>query len=172
MAERNELTGRTESDELLRERSVGEIRQDIAARRENITETVDKLSEQVQRKLDWREYVADHPFAALGLAAGAGMVVAGIFTKRATPAERIMCALSDSVEDLTGRVRNQLDFLPEKSSGARGTVMVAAATIIGKALTDYLGTRVSETVNSRHHTNQQEETQYYNDQSYSRGTSA
>ena len=172
MAERNELIGWIESDESSRERSVDEIRHDIAARRENITETVDKLSEQVQRKLDWREYVVDHPFAALGLAAGAGMVVAGIFKQRATPAERIMCALSDSVEEITGRVRNQLDFLPEKSSGVKGTAMVAATTMIAKALTNYLGSGVSETVNSRHRTNQQDETQYYNDQGYAGGTSA
>lgn len=43
MAERNELTSRTEFGESSRERSVDEIRQDIAARRETITETVDKL---------------------------------------------------------------------------------------------------------------------------------
>ena len=172
MAERNELTSRTESDELSRERSVDEIRHDIAARRENITETVDRLSEQVQRKLDWREYVADHPFVALGLAAGAGVVVAGIFKQRTTPAERIMCALSDSVEEITGRVRNQLDLLPGKRPGAGNAVMVAATTMIAKTLTDYLGSRLSEAEKNRHPTTQQDETQYYNDQGYAGGASA
>lgn len=172
MAERHELTTRTEMDDSFKERSVDEIRQDIAARRETITETVDKLSEQVQRKLDWREYVADHPFAALGLAAGTGVVLAGLFKPRSSPAERIMCALSDSVEDITGRVRDQLDFLPEKRPKTKGALMVAATSIITKALADYLGNRLNGVGDSQHNRNQPDGVQHQSEQGYSRGTSA
>lgn len=171
MAERNELTSRTEFGESSRERSVDEIRQDIAARRETITETVDKLSEQVQRKLDWREYVANHPFAALGIAAGTGILVAGLFKQRSTPAERIMCALSDSVEDLTGRLRNQLDFLPTKRPSAGSTLMIAATSIIAKAMTDYLGNRLSEPGIPPPYANPQDARQAEREQIYARSTS-
>ncbi len=139
MVERNELITRPEPDESNRERSVDEIRQDIAARRETITETVDKLSEQVQRKLNWREYIADYPFAALGIAAGTGIILSGLLKSRSTPAERIMSALSDSVEDISGRVRSQLDFLPGKNPKTKNAFMVAATSILTKAVADYVG---------------------------------
>ena len=171
MAERNELTPRTEFGESFRERSVDEIRQDIAARRETITETVDKLSEQVQRKLDWREYVANHPFAALGIAAGTGILVAGIFKQRSTPGERIMCALSDSVEDLTSRLSNELDFVLTKRPSAGSALMIAATSIIAKTMTEYLGTRLSEPGTPQPYTNPQDAIQTEREQIYARGTS-
>lgn len=172
MAEKNELTLRTEFDDPFRERSVGEIRQDIAARRETITETVDKLSEQVQRRLNWREYVADHPVVALGIAAGTGMLVAGIFRQRSTPAERIMCALSDSVEDLTGRLRNQFDLLPGKRPSARGALMVAATSMIANAIADHWGNRLSQTGNPYPDATRPDAVPHQGDQDYARGTSA
>ena len=171
MAERNELTSRTEFGESSRERSVDEIRQDIAARRETITETVDKLSEQVQRKLDWREYVANHPFAALGIAAGTGILVAGLFKQRSTPAERIMYALSDSVEDLTDRLRNQLDFLPAKRPSTGSALMIAATSIIAKAMTEYLGNRLTEPGVPQPYANPQDAVQAEREQIYARSTS-
>ena len=172
MVERNELTTRTDLDESLRERSVDEIRQDIAARRETITETVDKISEQVQRKLNWREYVADYPLAALGLAAGTGLLLAGIFKARTSPAERIMSALSDSVEDITGRVRNQLDFLPDKRPKTKSALMVVATSLITKGLTGYVGSQFSGLEKSQSTRNQPDVAHRQSDDTYSRGTSA
>lgn len=171
MVERNELTTRTELEESSRERSVDEIRQDIAARRETITETVDKLSEQVQRKLNWREYVADYPFAALGIAAGTGIILSGLLKSRTTPAERIMSALSDSVEDISGRVRSQLDFLPDKNPKTKSALAVAATSILTKALADYVGNQFSGARSSSHNRDRQVEDAQPG-QVYTRSTSA
>src|SRR5262245_27644675 len=112
MAERNNLTAdwresaSGEGDTGVSERSAAEIRHDIAARRESISEAVDRLSDRFQRRLDWRAYVSDYPLAALGVAAGAGFLVARIFKPRQSAGDRIKDALAYGIEDLTSRVRN------------------------------------------------------------------
>jgi ElaB/YqjD/DUF883 family membrane-anchored ribosome-binding protein len=149
MAERNNLAsttqGATQKPESASgaERSADEIRQDIAARRESITETVDRLSDRFQRTLDWRAYVSDYPLMALGVAAGAGFLVSGIFKRRQTPAERIKDAFAYSFEDLADRFRHRLeDVGPRKSGFGFGRTVKAAATgAITKAVTDYLRNR-------------------------------
>jgi ElaB/YqjD/DUF883 family membrane-anchored ribosome-binding protein len=125
------------------ERSADDIRQDIAARRESISEAVDRLSDRFQRRLDWRAYVSDYPLAALGVAAGMGFLVARIFKPRPSAGERIKDALAYGIEDFTGRIRNQLnDLAPRKSEfGVGRTVKAAAAGLITKAVTDYLQNR-------------------------------
>jgi ElaB/YqjD/DUF883 family membrane-anchored ribosome-binding protein len=145
MAERNNLTAASQRQESSSnaERSADEIRQDIAARRESITETVDRLSDRFQRTLDWRAYVSDYPMLALGVAVGAGFLISGIFRRRPTPAERIKEALAESFEDLTDRFRHRLeDLSPRRSSlGVGRTVKAAATGAITKAVTDYLRDR-------------------------------
>ena len=153
MAERNNLSaawpGPSSSTEGSREgsteRSADEIRQDIAARRESITETVDRLSDRFQRTLDWRAYVSDYPLAALGVAAGLGFLAASMFRPRPSPGERIKDALAYSVEDLTDRFRHQLDNLAPRNSnlGLGRTVKAAATGLITKAVTEYLRNRLA-----------------------------
>jgi ElaB/YqjD/DUF883 family membrane-anchored ribosome-binding protein len=122
------------------ERSAEEIRQDIAARRESITDTVDRLSDRFQQTLDWKAYVSDHPMAALGIAAGLGFLAAGIFKPRPSASNRIKDALADGIEDLASRFHHQLkNVAPYRSgSGLGGTVKAAVAGLITKAATDYL----------------------------------
>jgi ElaB/YqjD/DUF883 family membrane-anchored ribosome-binding protein len=145
MAEGNNLTAASQGQESSSgaERSADEIRQDIAARRESITETVDRLSDRFQRTLDWRAYVSDYPLVALGVAAGAGFLVSGIFKRRPTPAERIKYALAESFEDLADQFRHRLeDLAPRRSGFGFGRTVRAAATgAITKAVTDYLRNR-------------------------------
>jgi ElaB/YqjD/DUF883 family membrane-anchored ribosome-binding protein len=138
MAERNNLITHPESDEVNDDRSIEEIRQDIAARRESIAGTVDKLSDRFQKQLDWREYIAKSPFVAIGVAAGVGFLLAGIFKPRPTPGERMISALSDSIEDIADRFRNQLDESPfSKGRSSIGqTVKAAATAMVTKAVTD------------------------------------
>ena len=54
------------------ERSSDDIRQDIVKGEENISQTVEQIGERIKEKLDWREYVKDSPYVALGAAAGIG----------------------------------------------------------------------------------------------------
>lgn len=127
------------------ERTAEEIRLDIAARRESISDTVDLLSDRVQRTFDWRTYLNEYPLVAVGVAAGAGLLVASLFKRRATPTERMVEALADAVEDITDRFRGQLDSVGVKrSSGLSRTVKAAATGALTKAATDYLRNRLTE----------------------------
>jgi hypothetical protein len=121
------------------ERSAEEIRQDIAARRESISETVDRLSDRFQRKLDWRSYVTDYPLAAVGVAVGVGFLLSGLFKPRPSPRERIMDAVAESLEDVTDRFRDRLADLdlPVKRPGLGKTVKAALTATLTKAALDY-----------------------------------
>lgn len=143
MAERNDVAIRTRPASDTGERSAEEIRQDIAAKRETITETVDKLGERIQETLDWREYIAQYPYVALGLAAGLGFLVSGIFKRNPTPTERMVDALADSVEDITDRFRDSLgDVIPKKKGPGR-TVKAAVTGAVTTAATNFIKNRVS-----------------------------
>ena len=139
MVERDSIAIQTNDTD--NERSAREIRQDIAARRESIADTVDRLSDKFQQTLDWRTYAADYPFVALGLAAGAGYLVSRLFKPKPTPRERIMDAVAESIEELRGRFSDQLDFLPQKRFEAGKTVKAAASAMITKAAADYVKNR-------------------------------
>jgi hypothetical protein len=133
------------------ERSAEEIRQDIAAKRDTISETVDRLGERIHQTLDWREYVADHPYVALGAAAGLGLLLSGIFKPRPTPRERIMSALAESAEDLADRFRGALSDLPlERKTGPGRTVKAAATAMITKAAVDFIKNRLTGTLAERY----------------------
>jgi hypothetical protein len=106
MAERIDIVGRTPDTGA---RSSQEIREDIAAKREAITETVDRLGERIHQTLDWHSYVAEHPYVAIGAAAGIGVLVSGIFKRRPSPRDRMIDALAETIEDITDRVRGNLD---------------------------------------------------------------
>src|SRR5262245_50780770 len=151
MAERNDLTSAPfsfrqgqEQDEISgAERSAEEIRHDIAARRESITDTVDRLSDRFQQTFDWKAYVSDYPLAALGVAAGLGFLAARIIKPRPSAGKRIKNALAYGIEDLAGRFRHQLEtVVPNRSgSGLGRTVKAALAGLVTKAATDYLQNR-------------------------------
>jgi len=145
MAERSDLTAASSSwqgqDAITGgERSAEEIRQDIAARRESITDAVDKLSDRFQQTLDWKAYVSDHPLVALGVAASLGFLTARIFKPRPSAGKRIKDALAYGIEDLAGRFHHQLENVaPHRSGlGLSRTVKAAVTGLITKAATDYL----------------------------------
>ena len=151
MAERNDLTSGPSSfrqghgQDVISgvERSEEEIRQDIAARRESITDTVDRLSDRFQQTFDWKAYVTDYPLAALGVAAGLGFLAARIIKPRPSAGKRIKDALAYGIEDLAGRFHHQLENVaPHRSSAGLGrTVKAALAGLVTKAATDYLQNR-------------------------------
>ena len=125
------------------ERSAEEIRQDIAARRESITGTVDRLSDRFQQTFDWRAYVSDYPLAALGVATGLGFLAARIIKPRPSAGRRIKDALAYGVENLAGHFQHQLENVTPHRSGPSlsGTVKAALTGLVTKAATDYLQNR-------------------------------
>lgn len=136
MAERTNLATRRRADEG-EERSAHEIRQDIAATRETISETVDKLGERINQTLDWREYVAEYPAIALGLAAGLGFLISGIFKRDPTPQERILDAVADITEDITDRVASVAGNVIKRKMISGKTVTAAITAAAAKAAIDF-----------------------------------
>lgn len=119
------------------ERSAEEIRQNIVATRESITDTVDRLNDRFQETFDWRTYVGRNPLVAVGVAAGLGLLVSAIFKPRATPLDRMKAALADSVEDFTDHLRSQIDGVVQRP-GFSQTVKAAATGLAVKAASDFL----------------------------------
>lgn len=152
MAERTDVATRMREEDTF-ERSAEEIRQDIAARRESISETVDRLGDRIHETLDWREYVVEYPYIALGLAAGVGFLVAGIFKikRDPTPRERIMDAFAEITEDLTDRVRGSLEDVVPKKGGPGKTLKAAATAAVTKAALDFAKKKATDAFAGRSH---------------------
>lgn len=150
MAERTDVATRMREEDTL-ERSAEEIRQDIAARRETISETVDRLGDRIHETLDWREYIAEYPYVALGIAAGVGYIVAGIFKfkREPTPRERIMDALAEITEDVTDRVRGSIQEVVPKKGGPGTTLKAAATAAVTKAALDFAKKKATEAFTGR-----------------------
>ena len=149
MAKGNQLntsagTAMAHSEATETERSADEIRQDIAAKRESITETVDRLSDRFQQTFDWRTYVSNYPVVALGVAAGLGFLASGILKPRATPTERMKDALADCFEDFTDRFRSQIDDVTTRRPGLNQTVKAAATGLLVKAAAEFVRNRISD----------------------------
>ena len=99
MTEREHLNNTKEANV---ERSAEDIRQDIAKEKENISQTVEQIGGRIKEKLDWRGYVKDSPYWALGAAAGLAYLASRMFIRRATPMERIMRPIAEEVRDSLG----------------------------------------------------------------------
>ena len=137
MAERNNIVTQMPAGDDEDTRSAEAIRQAIAAKRDTISETVDKLGDRIHETLDWREYIADYPVVAIGLAAGIGFLVSGIFKHRPTPQERIMDAVADITEDLTDRVSSVAGDALKKKMFSGKTVKAALTATVTKAALDF-----------------------------------
>jgi len=146
MVERTNLAIQQRSSDDVPNRSTDAIRNDIAAKRESISETVDKLGDRIQETLDWREYIAEYPGVALGLAAGAGFLISGIFKRRPTPRDRIMDAVAELTEDMTDRVGGVMAGVIQKNLVSRRTVKAAAVAMLGRALMDLAKKQISNAI--------------------------
>jgi ElaB/YqjD/DUF883 family membrane-anchored ribosome-binding protein len=122
------------------ERSTEDIRRDIAKKEENISRTVEQIGERIQEKLDWRGYVKDSPYWALGAAAGVGFLASGMFRTRATPVKRIM-------NSVAGEVRDSLDSLRAIAAGP-GLIKVTLLGLATKAAAGWLQHATSTAVSS------------------------
>jgi hypothetical protein len=124
-------------------RSAEEIRQDIAAKRESIADTVDRLGEKIQGTLDWKGYVMRHPYASLGVAAGAGLLVGGLIWRKQRPLERILDAFSDAADDVAGDIRKSLRRFVVKA-GAPVMFKNAMTGVLSKAVSSYVRSRFTD----------------------------
>ena len=123
------------------ERSTENIRHDIAKREEKISRTVEEIGERIKEKLDWREYVKDSPYVAMGAALGLGYLASGMFIRSATPMERIM-------RPITREVRDSLGALRAEATGP-GLITAALLGIATKAIAGWIKNTASKAVTSR-----------------------
>ena len=124
------------------ERSSAEIRDDIATRRESISQAVGRLQEKIHETLDWKGHVARHPYVAVSVAVGTGLILSGLFKRKASPTERIVDALIDKAEELGDdlcRAARKLIIRTAAPSLFRGALYGLA----GKALMHYLQNRAA-----------------------------
>ena len=137
MAEREYLSNTGEGGV---ERSTEEIRQDIAKKEENISQAVEQISELIKEKLDWRGYVKDSPYWALGAAAGLGYLASQMFITRTTPMERIMGSIAEEVRDTLGGLRAR--------AAGPGLIKVTLLSIATKAAVSWMKNATSTDVAS------------------------
>jgi len=134
-----------EAKEMKGNRSAAEIRQDIAAKRESISDAFGQLGAKIQGKLDWRGYVARHPYGSVGLAAGTGLLVAGVFRRRRSPAERITDALVDMVHGFANDARKSVNRIVVKAGAPivlKSAAKVALADVLAQAVSGFIHSRL------------------------------
>jgi hypothetical protein len=128
-------------------RNPAELRSEIEASREAITETIKRLDDRMHRVVDWRAQVREHPLIAIGAAAAGGMLLAGMFRRKPSPRERIVDAIAESVEDLTDRFRSRIGReLTRTMTGS--LVKTAITTVLAKKATEYILQRNADVLNS------------------------
>lgn len=130
------------------ERSPEDLRQEIKDKKEAIAETLNRLDQRVQRAIDWRAQVGDHPYLALGLAVSVGCLFSGIFKSKPSPQERIMEALADGVDDITDQVRDRIGSQFNRPA-KENALKAAAVALLAKAATSYLSNRLSRAPKAR-----------------------
>ena len=135
MTARERLNNEKEADV---ERSSEEIRQDIAKGKEDISHKVDQIGERIKESLDWREYVKDSPYWAMGAAAGLGYLASRVLITRTTPMERIMGTIA-------GEVQNSLGGQVAGAAGP-GLIMVTLLGIATKAAAGWIKNATSKEV--------------------------
>jgi ElaB/YqjD/DUF883 family membrane-anchored ribosome-binding protein len=137
MAEREYLSNTREGGV---ERSTEDIHQDIAKKEENISQAVEQIGERIKEKLDWRGYVKDLPYWALGAAAGLGYLASGMFITRTPPIERIMGSIAEEVRDTLGGLR--------AGAAGPGLIKVILLSIATKAAVSWMKNTTSTDVAS------------------------
>jgi hypothetical protein len=84
------------------ERTTKDIRRDIAEEIENITRTIEQIGGRINKKLDWREYLNDYPYWALGAAAGLGYLTSGLFRSGSSPGKSAIGSADDEDHNSLG----------------------------------------------------------------------
>jgi len=125
-----------------------ELRQDIEEQKESIAGTLKQIDRRLHRATDWRTHVGEHPFLAVGIAFSIGGLLSAAFRRRPTPRERILDALAESVEDISGQVRDRI-VSQFSHSFARGMLKASAAALVTKMAANYIESRTNAGPDSR-----------------------
>ena len=113
-----------------RARRIEDRCQAMADEAENISRTVEQFGVRIKKKPDWREYVKESPYWALGAAAVLGYAASRLLQARTAPPEHIMDSGAEEVHDSGGGLHTGSAWL----SLIKVTLLGAAA----KAVTDWI----------------------------------
>lgn len=106
-----------------------QIKREIEEARERISETTSQIGERIRATFDWRQQVAEHPWAAVGIATGAGFVIGAAIARGFGGASR---AASSYGEQYTyDRIARDVEAQAPSGDGGewlRGPRSTAAAT--------------------------------------------
>jgi hypothetical protein len=130
----------SELKEVGAERSTKDIRRDIAKEIGNITQTIEQIGGRINKKLDWREYLNDYPYWALGAAAGLGYLASGLFLSDTCPRRRTLASDTDEDHNLLGSL-----FAGTAGSGLIKATLLGVAT---KAAVSWM-TKASSTIEEK-----------------------
>jgi len=126
------------------ERSSEKLRRDISEKMESLSKTVDQIGSRVHETFDWREQVGRHPYIALGAAAGLGFLLSGLFKPSPSPAERMMDAIGETVEDIGDALHASLkEGMPDKTA-APGFIAIVGTLILKTGIEFLLARAVKE----------------------------
>jgi hypothetical protein len=113
-----------------KERSVKDIRQDIATEGENLSRVVTKIDERIKENLNWHTYMQNSPYWMLGAAVGCGFLAARLFKPQMTPTQRV-------IESLAREIPRSLGSLLGKTAGP-GVIKLALLGVATKIVADRL----------------------------------
>lgn len=109
------------------------IRRDIARAEQEMARTVDEIGDRIKEKMEWQQYVKDTPYLALGVAAGLGYLVSGMFIEKKSSLDRLI----DEVRDTAGSLTVQ--------SATPGIIQATVLGIASKAAVNWLQTSAEKT---------------------------
>lgn len=118
------------------ERRIKNICQDIGKEGENFSCTVEHIGERNQEKPDWRDFVKNSPYWALGAAAVLGYVASRLFQARSAPPKHIMGSGVEEVHDTPGDLHTgstglsliKVTLLGVAAKAAAGWILNAASS--------------------------------------------
>lgn len=87
-----------------KERSVKDIRQDIAKEGENLSRIAAQIDDRIKENLNWRTYMKNSPYWMLGAAAGLGFVASRLLQPRTTPTQRVIDSIAREIPHSLGNL--------------------------------------------------------------------
>ena len=107
--------------------------------RGNLSEHADEAVQKARRGLDWRHYVARHPWTALGVAAAAGYIL--------VPRRAFRAGNSEAVTEAVDRVARAVQ--PSPLAGVVAGMLSAVTTTLAREVTAWVTASLSEFLASR-----------------------
>lgn len=113
-----------------------QIKREIEEARERISDTTSRIGERIRSTFDWRQQVAEHPWAAVGLVAGAGLVIGAAAAKTLRGGARAVPSYGEQHTDdrIASDVESQSSGMGDGGSAwLRGGTTAAAGWMGGRS---------------------------------------